>query len=202
MNLPTGTEPLVLADGTTINPVDGGIVTPMQEAVTEIPNMEDMQREIVASRKRIHDLPVPPEQMNTLSLVLMYSLFGLEDKDIANVLSISIDQLQNIKMNDAYNNLSTTIVNTIVESDSNAIRDMFAMNSRNSAQLFVDTVNNGEMGISTRMTAANNILDRAGHRPVDIIEHRHKVEGGLTIEYIKDDGNDIPTIDITPEAVL
>lgn len=202
MNLPLGTEPLVLADGTKINPIDGCVLTAMQEAVVEVPNVEDIQREIVASRRRIHDLPVPPKQMNTISLVLMYSLFGLETSDIATVLSMSVDQIQNIKMNDAYTTLSTTIVNTIVESDTNSIRDMFAMNSRNSAQLFVDTVSNPEMGIGTRLSAANNILDRAGHRPADIIEHRHKVEGGLTIEYIRNEEQDIPTIDITPDEVL
>ncbi len=202
MTLPLGTEPLQLADGTMINPVSGAVMSAIDSIVTEVPNTEEMQRDIVASRKRIHDLPVPPKQMNTLSLVLMYSLFGLDNSDISNILSIDIEQLQNIKMNDAYNTLSTQIVNTIVESDTNSIRDMFAMNSRRSAQLFVDTVANPEMGITTRMTAANNILDRAGHRAADIVEHRHKVEGGLTIEYIKNDEQNIPTIDITPQEVL
>jgi hypothetical protein len=202
MTLPLGTEPLQLADGTMINPISGAVMSAIDSIVTEVPNTEEMQRDIVASRKRIHDLPVPPKQMNTLSLVLMYSLFGLDNSDISNILSIDIEQLQNIKMNDAYNTLSTQIVNTIVESDTNSIRDMFAMNSRRSAQLFVDTVANPEMGITTRMTAANNILDRAGHRAADIVEHRHKVEGGLTIEYIKNDEQDIPTIDITPQEVL
>jgi hypothetical protein len=202
MTLPLGTEPLQLADGTMINPVSGAVMSAIDSIVTEVPNTEEMQRDIVASRKRIHDLPVPPKQMNTLSLVLMYSLFGLDNSDISNILSIDIEQLQNIKMNDAYNTLSTQIVNTIVESDTNSIRDMFAMNSRRSAQLFVDTVANPEMGITTRMAAANNILDRAGHRAADIVEHRHKVEGGLTIEYIKNDEQNIPTIDITPQEVL
>jgi hypothetical protein len=202
MTLPLGTEPLQLADGTMINPISGAVMSAIDSIVTEVPNTEEMQRDIVASRKRIHDLPVPPKQMNTLSLVLMYSLFGLDNSDISNILSIDIEQLQNIKMNDAYNTLSTQIVNTIVESDTNSIRDIFAMNSRRSAQLFVDTVANPEMGITTRMTAANNILDRAGHRAADIVEHRHKVEGGLTIEYIKNDEQDIPTIDITPQEVL
>ena len=202
MTLPIGTEPLKLADGTLINPISGAVISAIDSIVTEVPNMEDMQRDIVASRKRIHDLPVPPKQMNTISLVLMYSLFGLDQKDIANILSINIEQLQNIKMNDAYTTMSETIVNTIVESDTSSIRDMFAMHSRSSAKLMVDTVNNNEMGITTRMTAANNILDRAGHRPADIIEHRHKIEGGLTIEYIKNEEQNIPTIDITPNEVM
>jgi hypothetical protein len=51
------------------------------------------------------------------------------------------------------------------------------------------------------MTAAKDVLDRAGQRPVDIIEHRHKMEGGLTIEYV-DKKDDIPTIDITPDKEM
>ena len=52
-------------------------------------------------------------------------------------------------------------------------------------------------GVGTRMAAAKDVLDRAGHRPADVIEHKHSLEGGLTIEYI-DHKDEIPTIDITP----
>ena len=46
-------------------------------------------------------------------------------------------------------------------------------------------------------SAAKDILDRAGHRPVDVSEQRIRVDGGLRIEYIQK-SKDIPTIDITP----
>ena len=36
-----------------------------------------------------------------------------------------------------------------------------------------------------RMSAARDILDRSGHRPADVVEHRHRVDGGLVIEYVK-----------------
>jgi hypothetical protein len=50
--------------------------------------------------------------------------------------------------------------------------------------------------------ASQDILDRAGHRPADIVEHRHKLEDALhiVIEH-KDDGKSVPMIDITPETV-
>ena len=48
---------------------------------------------------------------------------------------------------------------------------------------------------STRGVAAKDVLDRAGQRPVDVVEHRHKMEGGLTIEYVEKK-DDIPTIDV------
>ena len=200
MPLPIGTEPLVLADGTKINPLDGKILK--DDILVEVPNTREIQRDIVAARKRIADLPLPPEQMNTLSLVMAYSVFGLSDKDIGNVLSLSQDQIHNIKMNNAYNELQQNLVQSIIHSDTTEVRDLFVLNSKTSAQLFVDTVNDTEMGIGTRLSAANNILDRAGHRPADIVEHRHKVEGGLRIEYVKKEEQDIPTIDITPEGVM
>ncbi len=200
MPLPIGTEPLVLADGTKINPLDGKILK--DNILVEVPNTREIQRDIVAARKRIADLPLPTEQMNTLSLVMAYSVFGLSDKDIGSVLSLSQEQVHNIKMNNVYNELQQNLVQSIIHSDTTEVRDLFVLNSKTSAQLFVDTVNDSEMGIGTRLSAANNILDRAGHRPADIVEHRHKVEGGLRIEYVKKEEQDIPTIDITPEGVM
>ena len=200
MPLPIGTEPLVLADGTKINPLDGKILK--DDILVEVPNTREIQRDIVAARKRIADLPLPPEQMNTLSLVMAYSVFGLSDKDIGNVLGLPQEQIHNIKMNNVYNELQQNLVQSIIHSDTTEVRDLFVLNSKTSAQLFVDTVNDSEMGIGTRLSAANNILDRAGHRPADIVEHRHKVEGGLRIEYVKKEEQDIPTIDITPEGVM
>jgi len=200
MPLPIGTEPLVLADGTKINPLDGKILK--DNILVEVPNTREIQRDIVAARKRIADLPLPTEQMNTLSLVMAYSVFGLSDKDIGSVLSLTEEQVHNIKMNNVYNELQQNLVQSIIHSDTTEVRDLFVLNSKTSAQLFVDTVNDSEMGIGTRLSAANNILDRAGHRPADIVEHRHKVEGGLRIEYVKKEEQDIPTIDITPEGVM
>jgi len=41
-----------------------------------------------------------------------------------------------------------------------------------------------ESDAKNALKAAQDILDRAGHRPADIVMHQHKVEGGLKIEYI------------------
>jgi hypothetical protein len=56
----------------------------------------------------------------------------------------------------------------------------------------------GSKSESTRGSAAKDILDRAGHRPVDVIDHRHTLEGSLVIQYVEPT-KDIPTIDITPK---
>jgi hypothetical protein len=147
---------------------------------------------------RVSDLPVPPDQMNTLSVIIGYSMMGVSDDDIANVIMIPLEQIKSIKLSDEYRLVQDGIVNNIMNSDSSSVRNMFVEGSRNAASLMVQVVNDSEMGINTRMSAAKDVLDRAGQRPVDVIEHRHKMEGGLTIEYVEKK-DDIPTIDITPE---
>ena len=194
--LPQGTEPLVLADGTIINPVDGTVV--IDEELIEVPNTEQVKREIVASRRRISDLPVPPGQMNMISVIIAYSLFGINDEDISTTLFIPLDQVIAIKSSDSYSNLQEQFLKNILESDLSSVRGMFVQKGKHAADIMFSMLYSDTE--TTRVAAAKDILDRAGHRPIDVIEHRHKMEGGLTIEYVEKK-DDIPTFDITPKEI-
>ena len=194
--LSKGTEPLVLADGTVINPVDGKVVT--DEELIEVPNTEQIKREIVASRRRISDLPVPPGQMNTISVIIAYSLFGINDEDISTTLFIPLDQVIAIKSSDAYSGLQEQFLKNILESDLASVRGMFVQKGKDAADIMFNLLNSSSEAM--RITAAKDVLDRAGHRPVDVIEHRHKMEGGLTIEYVEKKDN-IPMIDVTSKEM-
>ena len=196
MTLVVGSEPLILADGTKIDPVNGSVIH--DEIFVEVPNTETIKQEIVAARKRINDLPVPPKQMNTLSIILSYSLFGLNDDDISYVLSISKEELENIKSSDVYIELRKTLVQNILESDANDVRGMFVQQSQAAAGVMFNAMVDQANGVNTRMAAAKDVLDRAGHRPADVVEHKHSLEGGLTIEYV-DNKTEIPVIDVTPK---
>ena len=189
--LPVGTEPLVLADGTQIDPISGGVV--QEETFVEVPNTAEIKREITASRKRIADLPVPPQQMNTLSVIISYSIFGINDEDISNVLSIPLAQLAAIKTSDVYKDLQSSLLANIIESDQSDVRGLFVQESRRAADKVFDLMESESE--ATRMVAAKDVLDRAGQRPADVVEHRHKMEGGLTIHYVEKNDN-IPTIDM------
>jgi hypothetical protein len=192
--LPIGTEPLILADGTRVNPIDGTVVE--DDFLVEVPTAVDAQREIVSARLRISDLTVPPEQMNTLSVILSYSLQGVANNDIATLLHIDEDWVANIKASDGYKELQTTIIKNIIESDLSDVRNLFVEHSRGAADIMLGLLDSKSE--STRGSAAKDILDRAGHRPVDVIDHRHTLEGSLVIQYVEPT-KDIPTIDITPK---
>jgi hypothetical protein len=196
MPLPLGTEPLILADGTKINPIDGTIH--VEDDLVEVPNTAQIKREIVASRKRISDLPVPPSQMNTISVILSYTLFGISDDDISTILTIPLEQVEYIKSLDAYSELQTQFIKNIVESDLSDVRGLFVQKSRRAADKMFDLMESENE--ATRMVASKDVLDRSGQRPIDVVEHRHRMEGGLTIEYVEKK-DDIPTIDVTPKEM-
>ena len=81
----------------------------------------------------------------------------------------------------------------IAETD--VVRELLAKNAKNAATVVVEAMQNGSR--ADRVAAAKDILDRSGHRPADVVEHRHRVDGGLIIEIVKrDTGVQVPTIEM------
>ena len=191
-SLPVGTEPLVLADGTIINPIDGSVVEDTPALLIEVPNAEEAQQIIVAQRRRIADLPVPPNQLNTISVILTYSMMGVSDEDIGMQLGLSSEQVERVKASDGYAEIQRTCTRKIIESNKDHVRNMFVANAKHAANKTFELLGSKRSDVAQR--AADSILDRAGLRAVDVVEHRHKVEGGLRIEYV-DKQDKVPTID-------
>jgi hypothetical protein len=154
-------------------------------------------RSLRSSRRVASDLPAPPQQMNAISLVVMYTLYGLDDKNIALVTSLSDKQIGNIKMTDAYDTMYKQVTKSITDADTDDVRNLIQAGARTAAYKIKDAL--GSENEVLAFKAAQDILDRSGHRPADVVEHKHSMSGGLTIEYIKREQSDnIPMIDVTP----
>lgn len=176
-------EPLVLADGTKIDPGSGKVIKDRRaSSFVEIPNASQAQAIVAKTRRAVGELPVPPQQMNGLSLVLFYSMWGLGDVDIATTLGLSTAQVKNMKALPEYVTISNDIRKAVLEHEAGDIRNYIQQHSRSAAEKVIETMEEeGVLGFK----AAQDILDRAGHRPADIVEHRHKIEDTLKIEYVE-----------------
>lgn len=193
--LPNGVEPLQLADGTLINPEDGSIVSTEVQTFIEVPNVEEIQEELVATRKRLSELPLPINKMNVLSIIMCYTIYGIEDYEIAQTVGITEEQVIKIKMSEAYMSMQSDIFESIRQSTEVGVRGYLEQQSKLAANKVVSMLNSSNE--DRQLNAAKDILDRTGHRPIDRIEHLHKYEGGLRIEYIdKTKESEIPTIDL------
>ena len=100
-----------------------------------------------------------------------------------------------IKGSDELEEFQEIIVDNIVEANTDEVRSTFLRHSKNAANTMITLLSSKSQEV--QKSAAKDILDRAGHRPVDVSEQRIRVDGGLRIEYIQK-SKDIPTIDITP----
>jgi hypothetical protein len=195
MSLPPANEPLRLADGRLVYPggrADGEqIPTP---TFVEVPTHREAQKLITAARRKVADLPEVPRTMNAVGAILSYSLFGLDDEEIAIATGLSVEQIGRIKVGDPYSQMYDGVVRTILDSETSVVRELLAKNARNAAAVMVDALQAGSR--SDRMSAARDILDRSGHRPADVVEHRHKMDGGLVIEIVRKDTSQSPVIDM------
>lgn len=191
--------PLRLADGRLVYP-DGSIVDPTEakETYVVVPTNKEATQLVVNTRRKLSDLPDVPKTMNTVSVVLSYSLFGLSDFEIALATGMTETQVGIVKTHDAYTQMRNVVIASIIDSEADDIRSLFVVNSRRAVDTMLSVLNNSKSE-ANKLVVAKDILDRAGHRPADVVEHQHKLSGGLTIEIIQRSDKTIPTIDLEVE---
>lgn len=186
-------QALVLADGTKIDPKTGLRVDVPK--YVEVPNNKELKENYAAVQRRLIDLPLPPEKMNGLSVIMMYQMIGLPNYEIAVATGLSEEQIGNITMSDAFADLRQMVVENIHAADDDDIRAIMKTNASLGVQRITQLINSDDEKIA--FVAAKDSLDRDGYRPNDVVEHRHKLEGSLTIEVIKrDHSTEAPVIDV------
>jgi hypothetical protein len=132
--------------------------------------------------------------MNAIGAVLSYTLFGLDSEETAYAVGTTIERIEKIKNSDPYRQMYDAVVRSVLDSETDVVRELIAKNARIAAQVMVDGLQAGNR--ADRMAAARDVLDRSGHRPADVVEHRHRMDGGLVIEVVRRDAVNVPTIDM------
>lgn len=191
-------EPLVLADGTKIDPSTGKVIKDKrQNDFIAVPSPSEAQKLVVKARKTVAELPVPPQQLSAVALVAFYTLWGLPDIEISIALDnrLTVEQIKTIRESEAYIEFMSTAKSNIVNTETETVRDIFQQHASTAANKIVNIVNNTDEDSVLGFKAAQDILDRAGHRPADIIEHRHKLEDALHIVVTRrDETQQLPII--------
>lgn len=202
MNLPLSpSEPLVLADGTKIDPSTGKEIRDIQRFV-EIPSAHKAQEIVARARRSVAELPLPSSQMNAVSLCLMYTMWGLSDADIAIVCKLTIPQIKNIKKLDEYKKLQDDLRKSVLEVEATNVREFFEQRALGAAKKIVTIAEEEEGALGFK--ASQDILDRAGFRPADTVHHKHSMDEPLRIEYTtkkQASTEDTLTIDVEYEEV-
>lgn len=204
MTLPLSpSEPLILADGTKIDPATGKTIKDRgAPSFIEVPAPSEAQDIVVRTRRSIAELPLPTQNMNAVSLVVFYTMWGMSIQDIAIAVGITIGQVKNIKALDAYKSALQDVMKNVIEHEASDIRMFFQQKSKAAAQKIVDIAEDDEGVLGFK--AAQDVLDRAGHRPADVVQHKHSMEGSLIIEVIdRTKVDDVPVLtDVTYKELV
>lgn len=197
-----------LADGRLVY-TDGRVVDPVVRVPTPPTVAQPVEAAIIpqgvtvvdgttlrpATRRHLHEIPDTIRNANACALIAAYTLYGLIDDDIATALGTSVDLVEAIRDSETFDIIHRAMCQTVLDAETDQVRDVFRQHARTAAHVLVDTLHHGNR--AERVTAARDFLDRAGHRPVDIVEHRHRMEGGLIIEVVtKSRANEAPIIEM------
>jgi len=188
--LPNPGEPLTLADGTRIAPDTGEVV--IDSPTVEVPSGSQAQAQIAAIKHKLADLPAPPKQMNTVSVVLFYNIMGVDDYEIAYATGLTEQQIGQIRMSDIYEEFRQKLLDQIHNNDSGDIRNLFNFHARRAAEKVGTLVDSSNSAIA--LAASKDVLDRAGHRPTDVVEHKHSMENALRIEIVTKKDEIVPEL--------
>jgi predicted DNA-binding protein (UPF0251 family) len=187
---------IVLADGRKID-VSGKEVKPKRQMI-EIPANGEAQKLVIRANRRIADLPAIPEKLNGTSVILVYSMFGLADQEIALATGLTVEQIETVRMHDSYVTLLEELRKNVIAADQDIIRRTIQQHALNAQNKIVDLMESDDD--KTALKASQDVMDRAGYRPADIVEHRHKMEGTLRVVHVeKKSTENMPIIDVFGE---
>jgi hypothetical protein len=189
--------PLELLDGTKIDTSTGAVIKsaqPPKTSVEVIPSHSEAVEKLKVTQKKLTDLPMLPKHMNGVASIVSYTLFGLEDEEIATALQVPVNTIYKIKSGVAYEEMYSTVLKQIVDGHKASVEAIISSNLRQAANKLVEHMQSEEAGIS--LAATRDLLDRGGFRPADRVVHEHKFDE-MRIRYIEETEDTL--IDVTPD---
>lgn len=202
-----------LADGTLIDPstrkpINEGLTARKDrkndEETDDTPD-EDTDDEEAATgivlrpvrRRSVMDIALNPQQMAFINNVLVYTLWGLPDDEVAMQCNCTVHDVHIVRDLDDYRKMYEGLLEGLRAAYSDTVTGLFADAAPKMAKKMIKKADHKSADIS--MAAMKDILDRAGHRPVDRVEHSHQFGFGneLVIRVIKQsDEEKIPTLEL------
>lgn len=212
MSEETEVRMIKLADGTLINPetrepINKPVVKPAKPSKVEEPEDDDDEDEddelsiVPSARRSIMDLSLDKKQMAFINNVLVYTLWGLPDDEIAIQCNCAIEQVEFVRDLDDYRRMHDALIGGIRDAFMSTVQGIIHDAAPKAARGMVKGLKSKHADI--KHSSQKDILDRAGHRPSDRVEHIHSIDTGseLVIRVIRQsDDDNIPTLELDANA--
>jgi hypothetical protein len=183
-DLPRPGDPLVLANGITVEPDKFDEV---DEAPAPLQQVKLNAAQFRAQHKRsINELPDRPDVINAMAAVLMYTILGLSDQEISAIVGITRAEVALARKHSAYEECFNAMVSELINANSEVLSSRLAAHAHIALNQ-VTKLSTKAKKEETRLSASRDILDRAGVRPQDVAARTAVQKNELRIIITKGD---------------
>lgn len=198
---------LRLADGSLIDPLTRVPISPETHVdddgvdADSSPMTPSVGTIVPTVRRSLHDLKLSKHQMAIINNVLVYTLWGLPDDEIAIQCSCSLNDVFAVRELSEYGLMHDSLVGGLRASYMATAQGIISNAATDAAHVVVKAAKkaSGRM----QFDAARDILDRSGHRPADHASLSLSINDGgddLVIRVVRESEKPVlPTIDMSPK---
>lgn len=160
-------DPLITSKGEQIEPVNKPVVQPQSSAVDAgtINPAEYRPKK----KRNVKELPGEARVITAVGAVFMYTMLGVGDREIADVLGMSVDQLKKLREHSVYGECFQIVHSDFISSSSDLLSSRIAAYSHTALRTVGQLAESAKKE-EVRFRASADLLDRAGVRPKDQAE--------------------------------
>lgn len=151
-------------------------------------------------RRNINELPAAPNIMTAIGAIMLYTMFGVGDREIATALNCSVIDIEDIRAHSAYSEYLELIGQEIISAESDNITHRLAAYAHGALDTVAHVSRNGKME-NNRLRASIDILDRGGFAPKAVAEKQISLKNVLRIQ-VMDDGKKTRDMDIQLSSLV
>lgn len=207
---------LPLANGIVIDTSTGQALAPSVEpahavAANSVRDKRTTKQQHEAGRDRsnrnirigLGDLPADPKAITTVGVVWLYFTLGLSDHEVADACGMRVDQVDMIKGLKLFTQLDDLITHNMHELRKDDVQKRIDAMANDAFDTLAGILEDDDAKPATKARVAQDMLNRAGFTPAQIINHKHTLNGGLIIRHVTNDAlpKRMPTIDVDADVV-
>lgn len=151
---------------------------------------------IARSRRTIKELPIEERTQTAINAVLVFTLLGMTDNEIAHIIHYPMEDINRLKDLPAYQETFDIVFHEFISINSNSLVSKIAAFSSSALDNVMEIASKGKFEMS-KLKANQDILDRAGLHP-ETLHGKNKTDDGFdALKIVITDGEDTKhTVDI------
>lgn len=174
-------DPFIAPDGSLIEPMYPEDYFPRLKEETRIDPVKFRARR----RRNVDELPAAVNIMTACGAVMLYTMYGIGDREIANALKCTVPDVEEIRAHAAYADYLEILGAEIISHESDNLTHRLAAYAHGALDTVAHVSRNGKLE-NNRLRASIDILDRGGFAPKAVAEKQVSLKNVLRIQIMDD----------------